>query len=135
MAAVHPLLWRQIAYVTIFNSPGTGVATFCLGGMTWCTCCTSESPNKWYSCQCWGCLMCPHRLTQVIAHGDCMDIVRESALKMMSWRKLAWGWTHQQHAVPDAQAAEKDSTSKLTWSGSSHTPGCGCGRGHFAERG
>ena len=32
--------------------------------------------------------MCPHILTHVTAHGDCMDIVRESALKLKSWRKL-----------------------------------------------
>ena len=112
-----------------------GSHTLSFGGMTWRICCTFEGSNKWYGCQRWGFVMCPHILTHAIAHGDCKDIVRESALKVKSWRKLPCGWPHQQHAVPDAQAAEKASRRKLTWSGSSHTPGCGCGRGHFAERG
>ena len=48
----------------------------------------SRVSRQWYGCQSLGCLTCVQMLMYAIAHGDCTNTVRESALEADSPRKL-----------------------------------------------
>ena len=46
-----------------------------------------------YGCQCLGFLTCAQMLMHAIAHGSCMDTVRDSALKV-DWNKIFFTLPH-----------------------------------------
>ena len=48
----------------------------------------SSMSKQWYGCQHLGFVMCAQMLTHVIAHGGCMDTVRESAPEVDTGRKI-----------------------------------------------
>ena len=46
-------------------------------------------PKQWFGCQCLGFLMCAQMFIHAIAHWGCTNTVKESALKVDSWRKMS----------------------------------------------
>ena len=89
-----------VYFLIYFRTPlSLAVNLGCLSGVRHSSCKTSATHSyqcvqyfrvtkQLYGCQCLGFLMCTQMLMHAIAHGGCVDTVRESALKVDSGRKI-----------------------------------------------